>query len=132
MPVFYQKFIPQLEAKCKANTDPVAQLMLGRTQKREDLGFMRRFVFEKREEALGDAAVRHIAGSYWEGILMSMNNTTTRTKKAPYSAAELVLDRDARLEARRRVVGLWRGKVKVMIADARKLRREWDKRLAKL
>jgi len=106
--------------------------MLGRTQKREDLGFMRRFVFEKREEALGDAAVRHIAGSYWEGILMSMNNTTTRTKKAPYSAAELVLDRDARLEARRRVVGLWRGKVKVMIADARKLRREWDKRLAKL
>jgi len=62
--------------------------------------------------------------------MLNMNNISTKT--GHYGAGEFVLDRDARLEARKHVVGLWRGKVKLMIADARKLRKEWDKRLAKL
>lgn len=79
---------------------------------------------------LGDACAAHIAHSCIGGTILIMSNVSTKTRHG--SAAEFVLDRDARMEARKRVVGLWRGKVKVMIADARKLRREWDKRLSKL
>jgi len=42
------------------------------------------------------------------------------------------LDREARLAARTRVVGMWKGRLNAMIKENRKIRKEWDKRVKKL
>jgi len=38
-----------------------------------------------------------------------------------------MLDSAAKLAVRKRVVGLWKGKVNEIIEEGRKIRKEWDK-----
>ena len=54
------------------------------------------------------------------------------SKTQHYDAAALILDRKARITARKRVVGLWSGRVKEMIRENRKLRKEWSNRVKRL
>ena len=54
------------------------------------------------------------------------------SKTQQYDAGAFILDRKARLATRKRVVGLWRGRVKEMIRENKKLRKGWDKRIKKL
>jgi hypothetical protein len=42
------------------------------------------------------------------------------------------LDREARLAARKRAFGIWKGHTDAMIKENRKIRKEWDKRVKKL
>ena len=42
------------------------------------------------------------------------------------------LDQEARLVARKRAFGIWKGHTSAMIKENRKIRKEWDKRVKKL
>ena len=53
-------------------------------------------------------------------------------KTRQYDLATLVLDREARIAVRKRVVGLWKGRVREMIRENRKIRKEWSKRVKNL
>lgn len=52
---------------------------------------------------------------------------TTTAKKT-----SLLLDRDAKIAARKRVIGLWKDKYRDMIKENKKLRKEWSKRAKKI
>lgn len=54
------------------------------------------------------------------------------SKTQHYDAAAFVLDRKARIAARKRVVGLWKGCVGEMVRENRKIRKEWGKRINRL
>jgi len=53
-----------------------------------------------------------------------MGKTITRNN----DAASLMLDRTARVLARKRVRGLWKGKTAILIKETARLRKEWDRR----
>ena len=52
----------------------------------------------------------------------------TRTAKADQKKlTSPLLDREVRLAARKRVIGIWKGKSREMIKENQKIRKEWDK-----
>jgi len=57
-----------------------------------------------------------------------MSKTMTKNN----DAASLMLDRAARVLARKRVRGLWKGKTAVLIKETARLRKEWDRRTTRI
>ncbi|OGG72981.1 hypothetical protein A3A38_04540 [Candidatus Kaiserbacteria bacterium RIFCSPLOWO2_01_FULL_53_17] len=57
-----------------------------------------------------------------------MSNTAAKTRRI----TSPLLDRRARLAARKRVIGLWKNQYREMAKENKKVRKEWDTRVKKL